>query len=56
MKPSAPKSIVWILGLVAGILGILGHFAQVPLASDNSSWLLMGGFLLLAIGTSFKGV
>ncbi len=56
MKPSAPKQIVWIIGLVAGILGIIGHYAHVEFLSEYSHPLLLGGFIALAVGTSFKGI
>jgi len=56
MKPSAPKNITWIIGLVCGILGILGHFAQVQFISEYSFTLILVGFVALALGTSFKGI
>lgn len=56
MKPSAPSKIIWILGLLFGILGIIGHFAKVDILSEYNYWLLLAGFGLLAIGTSFKGI
>jgi hypothetical protein len=54
MKPSAPTTIVWILGLILGILGIIGHF--IPSLSMVGFWLLLIGFALLALGTSLKGI
>ncbi len=58
MKPSSPKTIVWIIGLIAGILGIVGHYynGSIPFASEHNYLLLLAGFVLLAVGTSFKGV
>jgi hypothetical protein len=56
MKPSAPQKITWIIGLILGILGILGHFAQVEFISAYSFPLLMVGFIALALGTTLKGV
>jgi hypothetical protein len=54
MKPSAPTTLVWILGLILGILGIIGHF--IPgVISTAGFWLLLIGFVLLALGTSLKG-
>jgi len=55
MKASAPKSIVWILGLILGILGLIGHFVDIQYVTEYSFWLLTGGFVLLALGTTFKG-
>jgi len=52
MKPSAPSQIVWIIGMVLGILGIFFHF--ISSVSTYDFWLVAAGFVLLAIGTSFK--
>lgn len=54
MKPSAPKKNLWIISLIIGILGIVGHFVQIEFISQYSLWLLIGGFGLLAIGTTLK--
>ena len=56
MKPSAPTKIIWLLGLIAGILGIVGKYVQISHVSANSFYLIMGGFILLALGTTFKGL
>ena len=55
-NPSAPKKITWIIGLICGILGIIGHFAHIQILSENSLTLLVIGFVVLAIGTTVKGV
>lgn len=52
--PSAPKKITWIIGLVAGILGIIGHFAHIEVLTEYNYPLLLIGFAALAIGTTFK--
>ncbi len=54
--PSAPMKITWIIGLVSGILGIIGHYAQVQILTEYNYTLLLVGFLVLAAGTTFKGV
>ncbi len=55
-KPSAPKKITWIIGIIAGALGIIGHFARIDILSEYSYALLLIGFIVLAVGTTFKGV
>lgn len=55
-NPSAPKKITWIIGLIFGVLGIIGHFAHIQILSENSFTLLLIGFVVLAIGTTVKGV
>jgi hypothetical protein len=54
MKPAAPSKLVWIIGLLLGILGILGHFVRIDFLSIYDFWLLLAGFALLAIGTSYR--
>ncbi|MFE3869972.1 hypothetical protein ACFX5F_01885 [Flavobacterium sp. ZS1P70] len=55
-NPSAPKKITWIIGLICGILGIIGHFAHIQVLSEYNYTLLLIGFVVLAIGTTVKGV
>jgi hypothetical protein len=52
--PSAPKKITWIIGLACGILGIIGHYAHVQILSEYNYILLLIGFVVLAIGTTFR--
>ncbi|MFT5886961.1 MAG: hypothetical protein ACI9IP_003433 [Arcticibacterium sp.] len=54
--PSSPKRITWIIGMVAGILGIIGHYSKVQFLSENNYTLLLVGFLVLAAGTTFREV
>jgi uncharacterized membrane protein YbaN (DUF454 family) len=54
--PSSPKKITWAIGLIAGLLGIIGHYAQVQVLSENNYILLLVGFLVLAVGTTFKDI
>jgi len=52
--PTAPKKPVWIIGLASGLGGIIGHYAQVQILSEYNYILLLIGFIVLAIGTTFK--
>lgn len=54
--PSAPSKIIWIIGLIAGILGIIGHYTSIPVVTDNNYILLLAGFVCLAIGTTFRNI
>lgn len=54
--PSSPKKITWIIGMVLGILGIIGHFVNVPFLSEHNYTLLLIGFIVLAVGTTFRGI
>ena len=53
-QPNAPTKVLWSIGLIAGILGIIGHFTKVEFVSPNAYWFVFAGFVILAIGTTFK--
>jgi hypothetical protein len=55
MKPTAPNKVLWTIGLISGLLGIIGHFMTIEILTENSFVLILLGFILLAIGTSFRG-
>jgi len=52
--PSTPKKITWIIGMICGILGIIGHYAHVQILTEYNYVLLLVGFLILAAGTTFR--
>jgi hypothetical protein len=56
MSPSAPKQITWIIGLVLGIAGIIGHYMHVEFLTEHNFLLLLIGYVVLVLGTSMKGV
>lgn len=54
IAPSAPKKITWIIGLAAGTLGIVGHYAHVQILTEYNYALLLAGFIALAAGTTLR--
>ena len=54
LTPSKPKRITWIIGLVSGILGIIGHYVYVQILTEYNYALLLLGFAVLAVGTTFR--
>ena len=54
--PSAPSRSVWIIGLILGIIGIIGHFVTVDFLTTYNYLFLFAGFVLLALGTTFKEI
>lgn len=54
--PSAPSKITWIIGMISGTLGIIGHFARVQILTEYNYELLIVGFVVLAVGTTLKEV
>ena len=54
--PNSPKKITWIIGLILGGLGIIGHYAHVQVLNEYNYLLLLIGFLVLAAGTTFREI
>ena len=52
--PSSPKKITWIIGISLGIMGIIGHYAYVQILTEYNYVLLLSGFVVLALATTFK--
>lgn len=55
-SPSAPTFPVWAIGIFLGVLAILAHLIPIPSIAGYSYEMLIGGFVLLALGTSLKGL
>ncbi len=56
MKLSAPKMITWWIAVILGVLGILGHFAKIPVVSTYSAIMVGLGFVILAVATVIDGL
>ena len=56
MKPSAPKMWAYWVGIVAGLVGAIASYIDLGVVSDYGLLLLVVGWLVLALGTSFKGM
>jgi len=54
MKLNAPKNITWIIALVVGVLGIIGHLAGF--FGVFAFWLVVIGFAILVLSTLLKGL
>ena len=54
--PSAPNQTLWVLALIVGFLGILGHYTHIDIVSKYNYEMLLIGFVLLVIGTAYRKV
>jgi len=54
--PSAPTKNLWLAAVIIGGLGVLTHFVPVAGLSLYNYWLLLIGFFLLVVGTSYRQV
>ncbi len=54
LSPSAPNRTLWILGIIIGVLGIIAHYYHIDRLSEYNYEMVMVGFLLLVLGTTFR--
>ena len=56
MANNAPKNLTWLVAVILGALGIIGHFVVIPVVTPNQYWFVVAGFVILAIATKLKGL
>jgi heme/copper-type cytochrome/quinol oxidase subunit 1 len=56
MKLSAPKVITWWIAVIVGAIGILASLVTIPVLSGFAFWLVVIGFVLLALATAIEGL
>ncbi len=56
MKLSAPRMITWIIAVVLGVVGILAMLLAIPGLSGFAPWLVVLGWLVLAVATAVEGI
>jgi hypothetical protein len=57
LRLSAPKVITWWIAVIVGAIGTLGVFGvKLPVVGAYSSYLVIFGFVLLALATALKGL
>ncbi|MGQ9842203.1 MAG: hypothetical protein ACUVRK_01445 [Spirochaetota bacterium] len=56
MRTNAPRSVVWLISVIIGCLGIIGNFGALPVIRAYSWWLVTIGFVILAVATVVKGL
>jgi hypothetical protein len=54
--PSAPNQTLWVVALIVGLLGILGHYIHIDILSKYNYEMLLIGFILLVIGTAYRRI
>jgi len=54
--PSAPNKGLWLVAAIIGIVGIVVHYVQVNQLSQYSFEMVLFGFVLLVIGTTYRNI
>jgi hypothetical protein len=56
MKLSPPKVITWWIAVIVGAIGVLGELLSIPAIAPFAFWLVVIGFVLLAVATAIQGL
>ncbi len=56
MKLSPPKVITWWIAVIVGAIGLLGQLLSIPVIAPFAFWLVVIGFVLLALATAIQGL
>jgi len=55
MNLSAPTTVFFLLSLVVAILGLIAGLGVLPALATYAFWLVVAGYVILAIGCLIKG-
>ena len=56
MKLSEPKVVTFWIAVILAVLGVLAFLGTIPGLSGSAFWLVVAGFIVLALGNLMKGV
>ena len=56
MKLTPPKQSTFWISLILALLGFLGKIGSLSVISQYSFWLVLAGYVLLALGNATKGL
>ena len=56
MKLNRPKNITFWIAVILAVLGLLAFMGSLPPLSAYAFWLVMAGFVLLALGNMLRNL
>ena len=56
MKLSAPKVTTFWIAVILAVLGVLAFLGTIHLPGNYAFWLVVAGFVVLALGNLVKGM
>ena len=56
MNLSAPKNVTFWIAVVVAVVGLLASLVSIPVLSGLSFWLVVIGFVILALGNLLQGL
>jgi threonine/homoserine/homoserine lactone efflux protein len=55
MKLSAPKQITFWVAVIVEVIGLIAALVSIPVLSGFALWILVLGFIVLAVGNLLEG-
>ncbi len=55
MKLSAPKQLTFWIAVVLAVVGLIASLVSIPVLSGFAVWLVVLGFVVLAVGNLIEG-
>ena len=56
MRLSAPKNVTFYIAVIIGVLGLIGVLvSSIPVLGQYGVWLVVIGFVILALGNLLEG-
>ena len=56
MNLSAPRQVTFWIAVVVAVLGVLASLVTIPVLSGFAFWLVVIGFIILALGNLMEGL
>jgi hypothetical protein len=56
MKLSPPKKVTFWVAVVVAVVGVIASFVHIPVLSGIAFWLVVIGFVILALGNLIEGL
>ncbi|MEW5717605.1 MAG: hypothetical protein AB1817_03165 [Chloroflexota bacterium] len=56
MKLSAPKQMTFWVAVVVGLIGLVAGIVPIPMVSPFAFWIVVIGFVILALGNMLEGL
>jgi len=56
MKTQAPKAVTFWVAVLIVLIGLFGTFVEIPVVSAYAIWVVVLGFIVLALGVTVKGL
>ena len=56
MRLNAPSKLTFWISLVLVVVGVVSTFVAIPFVSAYAFWVVLAGYIVLAIGATMKGM